>query len=261
MKLTSKIPADHLGLLYKIGKIADEKGLATYLVGGYVRDLLLGRPTKDMDVVCVGSGIELADALKQSNGDQAVLTVYKNFGTAAVRVQGVELEFVGARKESYHRDSRKPIVEEGTIGDDQNRRDFTINALGISLNETTFGELTDPFNGVADLERKMIKTPLDPEVTFSDDPLRIMRAVRFASQLQFDIDPDTFYAISQMKERLSIISGERIIDELNKIVLSSFPSYGFKLLFSSGVLKEIFPEMVALQGVKTKDGKKHKDNF
>ena len=237
----------------------------TYVVGGFVRDLLLKRPSKDIDFVCVGDGIALAQAiataLKATAGRTTDVAVFKNFGTAQVKHQEYELEFVGARKESYRADSRKPSVEDGTLEDDQRRRDFTINAMAISLNQSNYGELVDPFEGVRDLERKMIVTPLNPNITFSDDPLRMMRAIRFASQLSFDIDPDTFAAIVQNADRLQIISQERITDELNKIILSPVPSYGFKLLFHSGLLARFFPEMVALHGVEKIKGKTHKDNF
>ena len=242
-----------------VGEAADELGLEAYVVGGYVRDIFLSRPSKDIDFVCIGSGIQLAEAVAKRVGVKA--NVFKNFGTAQVKVDDWELEFVGARKESYRSDSRKPIVEDGTLEDDQNRRDFAINAMAICINETRFGELIDPFNGTKDLKRKNIKTPLEPGITFSDDPLRMMRAIRFATQLQFDIDPDTFMAIEKYAERISIVSQERITDELNKIIQAQTPSYGFKLLYHSGLLKLIFPEMVALQGVETIDGKSHKDNF
>lgn len=247
--------------LKMVSDVAQELKLEAYVVGGYVRDLLLARPSKDIDMVCVGSGIILAQAVSKKLGKNASLAVYKNFGTAAVKYQDWELEFVGARKESYRTESRKPLVEDGTIEDDQNRRDFTINALAISVNESDFGQLKDPFGGVTHLEDKIIKTPLEPNITFSDDPLRIMRAIRFASQLGFDIEPDTWDAIVENKERLSIISQERITDELNKIILCKKPSYGFKLLFASGILKIIFPEMNNLQGIQTKNGHTHKDNF
>lgn len=232
-----------------------------YIVGGFVRDLIMNRPCKDIDIVCVGSGIELAQAFAQSLEPQAEVTIFKNFGTAMVKHIDFEVEFVGARKESYNRDSRKPIVENGTLEDDQNRRDFTINALAISLNNANFGMLVDSFGGVNHIDQKLLKTPLDPNITFSDDPLRMMRACRFASQLNFDIDPTTFEAIKQNKERIEIVSQERIIIELNKIILSSKPSYGFKMLYFSGLLQLIFPELVALQGVETQDGRGHKDNF
>lgn len=242
--------------------LSDASGdVDTYLVGGYVRDLLLNRPSKDIDVVCVGSGIALAKAVAKSLGDDVSVSVFKNFGTAMLKAGDREIEFVGARKESYRSDSRKPIVEDGSLEDDQNRRDFTINALAISLNKKDFGELIDPFDGVKDLKRKIIKTPLDPKITFSDDPLRMMRAIRFASQLTFDIEPLTFEAILENKERIKIVSQERITDELNKIVQSPIPSYGFKLLFHSGLLHIIFPEMVELHGVENIEGKGHKDNF
>jgi len=244
-----------------ISQVAHNEGLETYVVGGYVRDLLLGRPSKDIDFVCVGSGIRLAETVKKTLGDKVPLSVFKNFGTAMIKDGDLELEFVGARKESYQRDSRKPIVEDGTLEDDQNRRDFTINAMAISLNEGNYGELVDPFGGVNDLKERLIRTPLEPDQTFSDDPLRMMRAIRFASQLKFDIDADTFQGIIDMKDRISIISKERIIVELNKIILSDEPSYGFKLLFHCGLLKLIFPELVALQGVDSIEDKSHKDNF
>jgi poly(A) polymerase len=242
-------------------KCAAITGKPTYLVGGFVRDLLLKRPCKDIDVVCVGSGIELAEIFLKESGGKGHISIFKNFGTAMVKFDDLEVEFVGARKESYQRESRKPVVENGTLEDDQNRRDFTINALAISLNASDFGELVDPFNGLEDLKKKIIKTPLDPDITFSDDPLRMMRACRFASQLNFDIDANTFESIKKNKDRIEIISKERIIDELNKIVLSSKPSYGFKLLYFCEVLHIIFPELVALQGVDTMEGKGHKDNF
>lgn len=244
-----------------ISQVASKEGLETYVVGGFVRDIFLKRPSKDIDFVCIGSGIQLAEAVKKELGGHVPLSVFKNFGTAMIKTENLELEFVGARKESYQRDSRKPIVEDGTLEDDQDRRDFAINAMAISLNQENFGELIDPFNGVDDLKEKLIKTPLDPETTFSDDPLRMMRAIRFASQLKFDIDADTFQGIIDMKDRISIVSKERIIVELNKIIMSDEPSYGFKLLFYCGLLKEIFPELVALQGVDSIEDKSHKDNF
>ena len=239
---------------------ANRLGFETYAVGGYVRDLLLKRPCKDIDFVCVGSGIELAEAVAKALGEVPV-TTFKNFGTAMIKYEDYDLEFVGARKESYRNDSRKPIVEDGSLQEDQQRRDFTINAMAISLNNKNFGELIDPFGGVAHLAKKIIQTPLDPEVTFSDDPLRMMRAIRFASQLNFDIEANAFAAIIKNSSRLKIVSMERITDELNKIILSPVPSYGFKLLFQSGLLKEFFPEMVALHGVEYVDNKAHKDNF
>lgn len=250
-----------LPIFETVSKVAQRQGLDSYVVGGYVRDLLLKRDSKDIDFVCVGSGIALAKGVHEALGGDLPFTVYKRFGTAMIKNGAEELEFVGARKESYRKDSRKPVVEDGSLEDDQNRRDFTINAMAICLNPDRFGELVDPFDGVRDLRRKMIRTPLEPEQTFSDDPLRMMRAIRFASQLGFDIDADTFSAISEMADRIKIVSAERVIVELNKIVLSPTPSYGFKLLFHSGLLKHIFPEMVALQGVSTIEDKSHKDNF
>lgn len=245
-----------------LAQTAQEMKVPTYVVGGFVRDLILKRPSKDIDVVCVGSGIELAENVAKNYHKKDIeVTTFKNFGTAMIRLGEWEVEFVGARKESYQRDSRKPIVEDGTLEDDQNRRDFTINALAISLNTADLGELIDPFDGLADMKRKIIRTPLSPDITFSDDPLRMMRAIRFATQLSFDIEPDTFDAIIRNKERIDIISRERIADELNKIILSKKPSYGFNLLFASGLLKLFFPEMVELQGAEELDGKTHKDNF
>jgi poly(A) polymerase len=244
-----------------VGRVADEQQLDTYVVGGFVRDLHLKRRSKDLDFVCVGPGIKLAEAVHKELGNKLPLTVFKSFGTAMIKNGEQELEFVGARIESYNRESRKPIVEDGTLEDDQNRRDFTINAMAISLNKVDYGILVDPFNGVKDLEDKIIRTPLDPKITFSDDPLRMMRAIRFAAQLNFDIEADTFEAIAEMASRIEIVSAERVIVELNKIILCDKPSYGFKLLFYSGLLKIIFPEMVALQGVQSIDDKSHKDNF
>lgn len=244
-----------------VGRVADASGVQAFVVGGYVRDVLLKRESKDIDFVCVGSGIELAEKVAGALGPKVKVNVFKNFGTAQISMDDLDIEFVGARKESYRIESRKPIVEDGTLDDDQKRRDFTINAMAICLNEKQFGELVDPFNGQADLKNKLIKTPLDPAITFSDDPLRMMRAIRFASQLNFDIDADTFQAITDQKDRIRIVSQERITDELNKIILSRVPSYGFKLLFQSGLLKEFFPEMVLLQGVEYVGGNAHKDNF
>jgi putative nucleotidyltransferase with HDIG domain len=244
-----------------VGAVADQLGLEAYVVGGYVRDIILKRPSKDIDFVCVGSGILLAENLAKVLGPEVHVTVYKNFGTAQIRYNDLELEFVGARKESYRTDSRKPVVEDGTLEDDQKRRDFTINALAISVNKKNFGELIDPFDGVGDMKKKIIRTPLDPVITFSDDPLRMMRAVRFASQLNFDIEADTFNSLTTQAERLDIVSHERITDELNKIISSPIPSYGFKLLFHSGLLKKFFPEMVALHGVEYVGNNAHKDNF
>jgi tRNA nucleotidyltransferase/poly(A) polymerase len=245
----------------QIGIVADHLGLETYVVGGYVRDLLLKRPSKDIDFVCVGSGIELAQKVAVALGPTVRVTVFKSFGTAQIVYDDLELEFVGARKESYRNDSRKPIVENGTLEDDQKRRDFTLNALAISLNKETYGELIDPFGGQADMKKKIIRTPLDPKITFSDDPLRMMRAIRFASQLNYDIEPDSFQAIIDQAGRIKIVSQERITDELNKIILSPIPSYGFKLLFHSGLLQQFFPELVALHGVEYVGNKAHKDNF
>ncbi|MGC1243792.1 MAG: HD domain-containing protein [Chryseosolibacter sp.] len=258
MNLSSSL---ELPLFKTIGAVADGRSLDTYVVGGYVRDLVLNRPSKDIDFVCVGSGIDLAQAVAKALGPNLKVSVFKNFGTAQMLYGDLDLEFVGARKESYRAESRKPSVEDGSLEDDQKRRDFTINALAISLNKETFGELIDPFDGVGDMKRKIIRTPLDPVITFSDDPLRMMRAIRFASQLNFDIEADTFAAITSQAERLKIISAERIIDELNKIIMSPLPSYGFKLLFHSGLLRQFFPEMVALHGVEYIGNQAHKDNF
>ncbi|WP_138479125.1 CCA tRNA nucleotidyltransferase [Dyadobacter bucti] len=251
----------HYPILEIVAKAAAELGVEAYIIGGFVRDLILKRNSKDIDIVSIGSGIELAELVASQLGPDVFVSIYKNFGTAQIRQGDLEIEFVGARKESYRADSRKPAVEDGTLSDDQNRRDFTINAMGISLDEHTFGELVDPFDGVRDLRKKIIRTPLEPEITFSDDPLRMMRAIRFASQLNFDIEPDTFDAIIKMKDRIGIVSMERISDELNKIILSPVPSYGFKLLFHAGILAIIFPEMIELQGVENIEGKGHKDNF
>ena len=243
-----------------VQEAAKELALETYVIGGYVRDLILKRPSKDVDFVCIGSGIELAENInKKLKGSS--LAVFKNFGTAMIKYGDIELEFVGARKESYRRNSRKPIVEDGTIKDDQDRRDFTINALAISLQETSFGELIDPFDGLKDIKRKTIRTPLNPTTTFSDDPLRMMRAIRFASQLGFDIEPETFKGIEDNLDRSEILSQERITEELNKIILSPIPSYGFKLMFISGLLNKVFPAMQQLHGVEVINGKSHKDNF
>ena len=244
-----------------ISETADALGLECYVVGGYVRDIFLQRPSKDIDVVVVGSGIAMAEALGRRLGKGAHVSVFKNFGTAQLKYHGMEVEFVGARKESYTHDSRKPIVENGTLEDDQNRRDFTINALAVCLNKTRYGELVDPFGGIDDLKERTIRTPLDPDITFSDDPLRMMRCIRFATQLNFYIDDDTFESLCRNCERINIISRERIADELNKIVLSPVPSKGFIDLDRSGLLALIFPELVALQGVETRNGRAHKDNF
>ncbi len=248
-------------IFHLISKIADENGKDCYVIGGYVRDLFLKRPSTDIDVVVVGSGIELAGKFAAELGKKAKLTVFKNFGTAQVKYKDYEIEFVGARKESYRADSRKPIVEDGSLEDDQNRRDFTINALALSLNQANYGALLDPFNGMNDMENLIIRTPLDPDITFSDDPLRMMRGIRFAAQLGFYLEAETFDAIIRNKERINIISKERIADELNKIMLSRHPSVGFILLEKTGLLKLIFPELDALKGAETKDGVGHKDNF
>ena len=244
-----------------IGAVADKHAINVYVVGGYVRDLLLQRASKDLDFVCVGSGIDLAESVAKELGPRVQVNIFRNFGTAQIAFEGLDLEFVGARKESYRSESRKPVVEDGTLEDDQKRRDFTINAMAIALNRDRWGELVDPFDGVGDLKRKIIRTPLDPLVTFSDDPLRMMRAVRFAAQLNFDIEAGTFAALSSQADRLKIVSAERIIDELNKIIMSPVPSYGFKLLFHSNLLKQFFPEMVALHGVEYIGNQAHKDNF
>ena len=244
-----------------IGETADSMGVECYVIGGYVRDIFLRRPSKDIDVVVVGSGIDLAAAVAKKLGRRVNLSVFKNFGTAQVKYRDGEVEFVGARRESYNVDSRKPAVENGTLEDDQNRRDFTINALALCLNRKRFGELIDPFGGLNDMENLTIRTPLDPDITFSDDPLRMMRAVRFASQLGFFIDSETFDAIERNAERIKIISKERVIDEMNKIVASPRPSVGFELLDISGLLPLIFPELAALKGVETMSGIGHKDNF
>ena len=244
-----------------IGATADELGLECYVVGGYVRDLYLERPSKDIDVVVVGSGISMAEALRKKLGRGAHVSIFRNFGTAQLKWRDMEVEFVGARKESYTHDSRKPIVEDGTLEDDQNRRDFTINALAVCLNADRFGELTDPFDGLLDMEDRLICTPLDPDVTFSDDPLRMMRCVRFATQLNFYIEEETFESLTRNAERIKIISKERIIDELNKIIASPIPSKGFVELDRCGLLPLIFPELAALQGVEVMNGRAHKDNF
>lgn len=244
-----------------VSQVADEMNVECYVIGGYVRDIFLRRTSKDIDCVVVGSGIALAEAVAKKMGKQSKVTVYKNFGTAQVKYKGYELEFVGARKESYTHDSRKPIVEDGTLEDDLKRRDFTINTLALCINRARFGELVDCFNGLQDLKNRIIRTPLDPNITFSDDPLRMMRAIRFASQLGFDIHPETFDAIVVNRERISIVSAERITDELNKIILSPKPSVGFVLLEKTGLLDLVFPELAALKGVENRDGVQHKDNF
>ncbi|MFY9117677.1 MAG: HD domain-containing protein [Dysgonamonadaceae bacterium] len=244
-----------------VSQVADEMNVECYVIGGYVRDIFLRRTSKDIDCVVVGSGIALAEAVAKKMGKQSKVTVYKNFGTAQVKYKGYELEFVGARKESYTHDSRKPIVEDGTLEDDLKRRDFTINTLALCINRARFGELVDCFNGLQDLKNRIIRTPLNPNITFSDDPLRMMRAIRFASQLGFDIHPETFDAIVVNRERISIVSAERITDELNKIILSPKPSVGFVLLEKTGLLDLVFPELAALKGVENRDGVQHKDNF
>ena len=245
----------------QISQTADELGLECYAIGGYVRDIFLQRPSKDIDIVVVGSGIQMAETLCAKLGKKAHISVFKNFGTAQVKYRDMEIEFVGARKESYTHDSRKPIVENGTLEDDQNRRDFTINALAVCLNEKRFGTLLDPFHGLEDLQERTIRTPLDPDITFSDDPLRMMRGIRFATQLSFHIDEETFEAIRRNKERIRIISKERIVDELNKMLMSPCPSIGFVLLEECGLLELIFPELAALKGTENRNGRAHKDNF
>jgi putative nucleotidyltransferase with HDIG domain len=261
-------------IFHQISEAADRLGLECYVVGGYVRDIFLERPSNDIDVVVVGSGISVAEELKRMVGKKAHLSVFKNFGTAQVKWRSekrkvksekcdewIEVEFVGARKESYSHDSRKPIVEDGTLEDDQNRRDFTINAMAICLNKSRFGELVDPFNGLADLEDGIIATPLEPGITFSDDPLRMMRCIRFATQLNFVIEDETFEALERMADRIKIVSGERIKDELNKIILSPVPSKGFVDLQRCGLLNIILPELAALDIVEQKNGRAHKNNF
>lgn len=255
-------------ILSKIGAAADALHMPCFLIGGFVRDKIMNRDTKDMDIVCVGDGIVLAKKVAHSFDPEPFLSVFKNFGTAQLKINDLDIEFVGARKESYRPDSRKPEVVEGTLEDDQNRRDFTINAMAICLNKVSmyagqpgYGSHLDPFDGLGDIAGKIIKTPLSPELTFSDDPLRMMRAIRFASQLHFTIDPQTFDAIRENAERIKIVSAERITDELNKIIMSEVPSVGFKLLYISGLLNIIFPQMIELAGAEYIDGKGHKDNF
>ena len=248
-------------IFHHISNAADKLGLECYVVGGYVRDLFLERPSNDIDVVVVGSGIQVASELKAVLGKKAHLSVFRNFGTAQVKYKHTEVEFVGARRESYSHDSRKPVVEDGTLEDDQNRRDFTINALAVCLNKASFGELVDPFGGVDDLWDGIIRTPLDPDVTFSDDPLRMMRCVRFATQLNFFIEDETFEALERNAERIKIISGERIEEELNKIMMTPTPSKGFIDLYRCGLLQIILPELVALDVVETRNGRAHKNNF
>lgn len=248
-------------IFHLIGDTADELNLDCYVVGGYVRDLFLERPSNDIDVVVVGSGIQVANALRKKMGRKANISVFKNFGTAQVKYKGLEVEFVGARRESYSHDSRKPIVEDGTLEDDQNRRDFTVNAMAIQLNRAHFGELVDPFGGIEDLEDGIIRTPLDPDITFSDDPLRMLRCVRFATQLHFFIEDETFEALGRNAHRLKIISGERISEELNKTIKSAQPSRGFVDLQRSGLLQLILPELAGLDIVETRNGRAHKNNF
>ena len=244
-----------------ISETADEMGLEAYVIGGFVRDIFLHRPSKDIDIVVIGSGIELAERIAEKLGKKAKFSIFKTYGTAQLKTREWEVEFVGARKESYSHDSRNPVVEDGTLEDDQNRRDFTINALALCLNKDRFGELVDPFNGLEDLKNFVIRTPLNPDITFSDDPLRMMRGIRFASQLRFFLEERTFDAIVRNKDRIEIITRERIADELNKIILSPKPSVGFILLEKTGLLQLIFPELLALKGAETKDGVGHKDNF
>ena len=248
-------------IFHLISQVADELGVECYVVGGYVRDIFLERPSNDIDVVVVGSGIQVASALKQRLGKKAHLSVFRNFGTAQVKFRDTEVEFVGARKESYSHDSRKPVVENGTLEDDQNRRDFTINAMAICLNGDRFGELVDPFYGIEDLEDGIIRTPLDPDITFSDDPLRMMRCVRFATQLRFMIEEETFDALERNAERIKIVSGERIKDELNKIMMTPTPSRGFVDLHRCGLLRLILPELADMDVVETMGGRAHKNNF
>ncbi len=250
-----------LDLFKKIGAAADKLQMPCFLIGGFVRDKLIKRATKDADIVCVGDGIQLAQEVANLFQPKPNVHFFKTFGTAQIKVNDFDIEFVGARKESYHEHSRKPMVENGTIEDDQNRRDFTINALAIGLNKTNFGTLVDPFDGLLDLENKIIRTPLNPDITFSDDPLRMMRCIRFASQLGFYIEEQTFLAIERNKDRIAIVSQERITDELNKIIASPKPSVGFDLLFKSKLLSVIFPSMQALSGAEYVDGLGHKDNF
>jgi len=253
--------AEHIQdpVIKTISEITSQANMEAYIVGGYTRDILLNRVSKDIDIVVIGSGIQLAKLVTKKLNAQ--LSVFKNFGTAQVKTRDLEIEFVGARKESYERGSRKPIVEDGTLQEDQERRDFTINAMSISLQKNSFGDLLDPFNGLQDLENKILKTPLDPSITYSDDPLRMMRAIRFASQLNFTIEEKSLKAIATNKNRIEIVSQERITDELNKIVLSPIPSIGFELLYNTELLHNIFPKMVELQGVEIINGKEHKDNF
>jgi poly(A) polymerase len=259
--LVFNIKPEERKLLQLISETSAKLDYPVYLVGGYVRDRLLGRPSKDMDVVCIGDGIKLATELSSILRPQPKVNIFSRFGTAMIKFRDIEIEIVGARKESYTYDSRKPFVEPGTLEDDQNRRDFTINALAVSLNEDNFGEIIDPFNGLLHLEQKLLKTPLEPGKTFTDDPLRMLRAIRFANQLDFVIDANTFESISKYKSRINIISMERVAIELNKIIACPIPSKGFKLLFDCGLLHLVFPEMAALHGVDERNGIGHKDNF
>ncbi len=245
-----------------ISDISEEISLESYVIGGFVRDYILKRKLpKDIDIVSIGSGISLAEKVAEKLPDNPKVSIFKNFGTAMIKCDGLDIEFVGARKESYSSNSRKPYVESGTLKDDQNRRDFTINAMALSLSKSNFGELIDPFNGLSDLENKIIRTPLDPDITYSDDPLRMMRAIRFATQLNFVIEEESLQAIARNKERLKIISNERIVDEFNKILASPKPSVGLKLLYETGLLHYILPELIELKGVEEQDGQRHKDNF
>ncbi len=245
----------------KVAEVCAETGVEAYVVGGYVRDIFLKRPSHDIDIVTVGNGINLANAVAKKLGPNIKVSVFRNFGTAMFKYKGAEIEFVGARKESYQRNSRKPIVEDGTLDDDQNRRDFTINALALNLHPDNFGQLIDPFDGIGDLNNKIIRTPLDPDITYSDDPLRMLRAIRFANQLGFTIEAESLKAIKGNRKRIEIISGERIADELNKIIMCSQPGTGFKLLQKTGLLELILPELEAMKGVEVRKGRKHKDNF
>lgn len=245
-----------------LSEVSEATGTPAFVIGGYVRDAVMGRPLKkDVDIVVLGSGIEFAHKVAEHLGGNTIVKFFRNFGTAMLNFQGLQVEFVGARKESYRLDSRKPLVEDGTLVDDQNRRDFTINAMAFDLRKKSFGTLVDPFDGMGDIERQLIRTPMDPDITFSDDPLRMMRAIRFATQLGFTIDPVCFSAIQRNAERINIVSAERVTDELNLIIEASKPSVGFKLLMDSGLLKIIFPEFVDLKGTDTIEGKGHKDNF
>ncbi len=258
MKMTTKLRQKIFRI---ISEVADEMQLETYVIGGFVRDFYLSRPSKDIDIVTVGSGIKLAEKVSKRLKYKPRVNVFKNFGTAMLKFKDLEIEFVGARKESYTEHSRKPVVENGTLEDDQNRRDFTINTLAFGLNKENFGNLIDPFNGLEDIKNKIIRTPLDPDITFSDDPLRIMRAIRFSAQLGFEIQAETLQSIAKNRERIKIVSGERIIDEINKIMLSDKPSIGFKLMEETGLLQIIFPELQLLKGVEIVNGVGHKDNF